>query len=281
MRKRTGGSIARAILSKVVMLILFAIVVFPFFWLVVSSFKEEKDIIKFPPEIFPESISDFTTRQWTELFRRVPMWTFTRNTVIFSVSVMIIATFLESCAGYAFARLRFKGSGVIYNTLILMLMIPGIINIIPLYLEVHYFGWYDTFAGLIIPRLSAIFGIYLMRSFFISLPKDLEEAARIDGLNEFGIYLRIMLPLCRPALVTLGIFTLMFNWNDLLYPLFMTANENMRTIPAGLMMFVGERTQDYGPTMSGTTFSVLPLFVLYLFLQRYFQQGVAMSGMKE
>lgn len=280
MNKHRAGKITRALLTKLVMIIMFVIVVFPFFWLVISSFKLEKDIISYPPTIFPPDMN-FTTLQWQLLFERVPMWVFTRNTVIFAVSVMIIATFFESMAGYAFARLNFKGGQAIFNTLIVCMMIPGVISMIPLYMEVYYMGLYDTFAGLILPRMSAIFGIYLMRSFFVSLPKDLEEAARIDGMNEFGIYLKIMLPLCKPALITLGIFTLMFNWNDLLYPLMMTGRTEMRTIPVGLAMFVGQRTADYGPTMAGTTFSCVPLFVLYMFAQKYFQQGVAMSGMKE
>ena len=280
MNKHKVGKIVRWALAKLILIIVFLIVVFPFFWLVLSSFKIEADIIKYPPTVFPPNMN-FTTLQWQLLFERVPMWVFTRNTIIFAVSVMLIATFFESMAGYAFARLNFKGANKIFNVLITCMMIPGVISMIPLYMEVYYMGIYNTFAGLILPRMSAIFGIYLMRSFFVSLPKDLEEAARIDGMNEFGIYLKIMLPLCKPAVITLCIFTLMFNWNDLLYPLMMTGSTEMRTIPVGLAMFVGQRTADYGPTMAGTVFSCVPLFVVYMFAQKYFQQGVAMSGMKE
>ncbi len=144
----------------------------------------------------------------------------------------------------------------------------------------YKFGLLDTYTGLILPRASSAFGIFMMRSFFISLPKDLEESGRVDGLNEFRIYWNIMLPLCKSSMITLGIFHLMNNWNDLLYPLMMTSSTDMRTLSAGLAMFVGQRTVEYGPTLAASMLALLPLIVVYAFAQKYFVQGAATSGLK-
>ena len=205
---------------------------------------------------------------------------FFKNTVIFSVGVMIFSVFLDSMAGYAFARIRFKGRKVLFTLVLITMMIPFQVLMIPLFVEVYKFGLLDTYTGLILPRASSAFGIFMMRSFFISLPKDLEESGRVDGLNEFRIYWNIMLPLCKSSMITLGIFHLMNNWNDLLYPLMMTSSTDMRTLSAGLAMFVGQRTIEYGPTLAASMLALLPLIVVYAFAQKYFVQGAATSGLK-
>ena len=161
------------------------------------------------------------------------------------------------------------------------MMIPFQVFMIPLFIEINQLGLLDTYAGLIIPRMTTAFGIFMMRSFFVALPKDLEEAARIDGLNEFQIFTKIMLPLAKPAFLSLGIFTLMNNWNDLLYPLILTSSTEMRTLPAGLSLFSGQNISFYGPVMAGTVISMLPLLMIYIFAQKYFVQSSAMAGMKE
>ncbi len=194
---------------------------------------------------------------------------------------MITSVFFDSLAGYAFARMRFKGKSVLFYFVLLTMMIPFQVFMIPLFIEVNLLGMLDTYAGLIIPRMTTAFGIFMMRSFFITLPDSLEEAARIDGLSEFNIFLKIMLPLSKPTLLSLGIFTLMNSWNDLLYPLILTSSSKMRTLPAGLALFTGQNISFYGPVMAGTVISMLPLLVVYIFAQKYFVQGTAMSGMKE
>jgi multiple sugar transport system permease protein len=159
-------------------------------------------------------------------------------------------------------------------------MVPFQITLIPLFLTVYHLGWLDTYQGLIVPRATNAFGIFLLRQFFISLPSELDDAARVDGASEFGIYARIILPLSGPALATLAIFHFMYNWNDFLWPLVITSSPEMRTVPAGLTLFMGTHVIEHPILMAGATISLLPLAIAFLFLQRYFVRGVAMTGLK-
>lgn len=264
--------------QKLVMSGILAIVIFPFLWIFVSSFKFEKDIITYPPSIFSDT---YTLDSYKKIWNAIPLMSYIKNTTIFAGGVVVCQLLFDSMAGYALARIQFKGRHIWFALVLLAMMIPFQVYMIPLFLEVRAIGLLDTYTGLILPRAVAPFGIFLMRSAFMSLPKDLEEAARIDGMNEYGIFFRIMLPLCKPGLLTLGVITLMNNWNDLLYPLLMTSDAKMRTLPAGLALFTGENIITYGPVMSGTVISMIPLLIAYMFAQKYFVQGVAMSGMKE
>ncbi|WP_019533362.1 carbohydrate ABC transporter permease [Paenibacillus ginsengihumi] len=269
-------SLSRAV-AFAAMAALLLFVLHPFVWLFLSTFKPEQELMQYPPALLPER---YLFDAYVEVWNRIPLLDFFRNTVIFSVSVMVVSVFFDSMAGYAFARIRFKGSKVLFTLVLITMMIPFQVTMIPLFVEVFKLGLLDTYWGLILPRASSAFGIFLMRSFFVSLPKDLEESGRVDGLNEFRIYWSIMLPLCKPAMVTLGIFLLMNNWNDLLYPLMLTSQTDMRTLSAGLAMFVGQRTIEYGPTLAAATLSLLPLLVVYAFAQRFFVQSVSTSGLK-
>ena len=259
-----------------VVLLLF-LILFPFIWLVISSFKFEKDIISWPPRLFAD---DYTLDNYIKVFKQIPMWNYIKNTVIFAGGVTIISVFLDSLAGYALSRMEFRGKNILYYGVLLTMMIPFQVYMIPLFLEISAMNLIDTYTGLILPRTTSAFGIFMMRSFFINLPKDLEEAARIDGLNEFQIFYKIMLPLIKPAMLSLGMFTLMNSWNDLLYPLMLTTTSDMRTLPAGLALFTGQHISFYGPVMAGAVVAMLPLLILYIFLQKYFVQGTATAGLK-
>ena len=274
-RKAVSG---KKIIRTISMLVILLVIAFPFLWLIISSFKHEKDIISFPPRIFADS---YTLDNYIKVWTTIPLSDYIKNTVIFAGGTVITSVFFDSLAGYAFARMRFKGKSVLFYFVLLTMMIPFQVFMIPLFIEVNLLGMLDTYAGLIIPRMTTAFGIFMMRSFFITLPDSLEEAARIDGLSEFNIFLKIMLPLSKPTLLSLGIFTLMNSWNDLLYPLILTSSSKMRTLPAGLALFTGQNISFYGPVMAGTVISMLPLLVVYIFAQKYFVQGTAMSGMKE
>lgn len=274
-RKAVSG---KKIIRTISMLVILLVIAFPFLWLIISSFKHEKDIISFPPRIFADS---YTLDNYIKVWTTIPLLDYIKNTVIFAGGTVITSVFFDSLAGYAFARMRFKGKSVLFYFVLLTMMIPFQVFMIPLFIEVNLLGMLDTYAGLIIPRMTTAFGIFMMRSFFITLPDSLEEAARIDGLSEFNIFLKIMLPLNKPTLLSLGIFTLMNSWNDLLYPLILTSSSKMRTLPAGLALFTGQNISFYGPVMAGTVISMLPLLVVYIFAQKYFVQGTAMSGMKE
>ncbi|NLY91986.1 MAG: carbohydrate ABC transporter permease, partial [Firmicutes bacterium] len=245
--------------------------------LTLSSLKGDKEIIQYPPSLLPSQI---TARQYIKVWESIPLLSFLKNTAVFSGGVTLISILFDSMAGYAFARLNFKGKKPLFIFVLITMMVPYQVIMIPLFIEIFKLGLLDTYIGLILPRATSAFGIYLMRSFFISLPAELEESARIDGLNEFKIYSSIMLPLCKPALITLAIFHFMNNWNDLLYPLMLTNSTRMRTLSAGLAMFVGDRVIEYGPTFAATLISILPLLLAYVFAQKYFIRGVATTGLK-
>ncbi len=253
-------------------------VLIPILWLFVSSFKTDAGVIKFPPRFFPE---EWTLHQYLYVGDSIPILEMTKNTVIFAGGVTIISLLFDSMAGYAFARMRFKGSKILFSIILLTMMVPFQIIMTPLYIEVYKLGLLDSYLGLILPRATSAFGIYMMSSFFQGLPKSLEESGRIDGMSEFRIFRSIMMPLCKPALVSLGIFHFMNNWNDLLYPLMLTSSQNKRTLSAGLAVLVGNKVIKYGPTLAATMISLTPLLVLYIFCQKYFIEGVATAGVKE
>ena len=265
------------VISKILLMLLFISILYPFLWLLISTFKPETEFIKYPPRFFT---SKLTINAYINVWQSMPLLTFLKNTVIFAGAVMAISVLFDSMAGYAFARINFKGKKIGFTFVLITMMVPFQVLMIPMYLMLYKMHILNTYAGLILPRMADAFGIFLMRSSFVSLPKDLEEAARVDGFTEFQIFFKIMFPLCKPAVITLCIFNLMTNWNDLLYPLMLTNSTEMRTLSAGLATLVGQRTIEYGPTLAAALLSMLPLLILYFIAQRYFIQGVATTGMK-
>lgn len=264
---------------RVVATMLVAItVVIPILWLVVSAFKTDSGVISYPPRFFPE---EWTLDQFKYVTDSIPIFRMLGNTLIFAGSTTIISILFDSMAGYAFARMNFKGKKVIFSIILLTMMIPFQIIMTPLYIEEYKMNLLDNFLGLILPRATSAYGIYMMTSFFQGLLKSIEESGRMDGMGEFRIYWSLMLPLCKPAVLSLAIFHFMNNWNDLLYPLMLTSSADMRTLSAGLAVLVGNKVIKYGPTLAATLIAVLPLLVLYIFLQKYFVEGIAVGGEKE
>lgn len=263
----------------IVLAVLIAVsILFPIVWLFVSSFKTDAGVIKYPPVFFPEV---WTVAQYKFVNESIPIFRMLFNTIIFAGGVTVISLTFDSMAGYAFACMNFRGKKLIFSIILLTMMVPFQIVMTPLYIEIFKMKLLDTFWGLILPRATSAFGIYMMSSFFSGIPKSLGESGRIDGMGEFRIFRSIMVPLCKPAFASLGIFHFMNNWNDLLYPLMLTSSNDMRTLSAGLATLVGNKVIKYGPTLAATMISMLPLLFLYIFCQRYFVEGVATSGMKE
>ena len=258
-------------------IILAVIMLLPIIWMLLSSFKPDNEIIRFPPTLFP---SAFTMKNFIKCTQRIDIWVYLKNSFIYSFGATLPSLLVNTMAGYAFARYDFKGKDIIFVIFLATMMIPFQVIMIPSFLEVHALGMYDNYAGLIIPKIAAAYWIFMMRSAFSGRPKELEEAARIDGLSEFGIYARIMMPLIKPALVTLIILSVNGNWNDLLWPLIITSNSKMRTLSNGLALFVGARTIEYGAAFAGAAISLIPMLVLYIFGQKYFVEGQATSGLK-
>lgn len=260
-----------------VFIFLALVMLVPIIWLLLGAFKPDAEIIAYPPTFFP---AEFTLKNFTKCMQRIDIIQYMKNSIIFSVGTTIPALFVNTLAGYAFARYEFKGKNIIFVTFLATMMIPFQVIMIPEFLEIHMFGMYDTYWGLIIPKIASAYWIFMMRSAFAGLPGELEEAARIDGLGEFGIYSRIMLPLIKPALVTMIILGINGNWNDLLWPLIMTSTSQMRTLANGLAMFVGVRTIEYGAAFAGASISLIPMLLMYIFGQKYFVEGQATSGLK-
>ena len=253
------------------------VMLLPIVWMLLSSFKPDNEIIKYPPTLFPTA---YTLKNFIKCTQRIDIWVYLKNSFIYSFGATIPSLLVNTMAGYAFARYNFKGKDIIFVIFLATMMIPFQVIMIPSFLEVHALGMYDNYAGLIIPKIAAAYWIFMMRSAFSGLPKELEEAARIDGLSEFGIYARIMMPLIKPALVTLIILSVNGNWNDLLWPLIITSNSKMRPLSNGLALFVGARTIEYGAAFAGAAISLVPMLVLYIFGQKYFVEGQATSGLK-
>lgn len=269
----TAGKAVAALL-----LILGALVfVYPFLWMLLTSFKLEKDVLTFPPSLINRT---FTLDGYVGIWTRVPFFRYFLNTAAFATGVTAVSLLLDTMAGYAFARLRFRGRNALFLLVLVTLMIPFQVIMVPLYYEVFKLGLLNTYLGLILPRATNAFGIFMMRQFFVSLPTGLEEAARIDGCSEFKIFHSIMLPLCRPAVISLAIFHFMYNWNDLLYPLVLVTGSDMYTLSSGLAMFMGTHVVEYALLMAGGVLTLLPIFIAYCGAQKYFIKGIAMTGMK-
>ena len=277
--REANGSARLARLALFTVLALFALaVVFPFIWMVLTSVKPEAEVVRYPPRLLPDT---WTLDAYINIWQRVPFGRFFLNSLLFAGGVTVISLFLDSLTAYALSRLSFPGRDLIFIIILVALMLPFQVSFIPLYVTVHELGLLNTFGGLIIPRATNAFGIFMLRQFFTTLPRELDDAARIDGAGEFYIYSRIILPLSRPALATLAVFHFMYNWNDFLWPLLITSSTDMRTLPAGLALFMGQHVVEYAVLMAGATLALAPLFVAFLFAQRYFVQGIALTGLKE
>lgn len=277
MNKKKNKMTVGNIVSKLLLAFLLFLVIYPFLWMIVTSFKAEADIVSFPPRLFSGT---FSLDSYRDIWERIPFLLYYKNTIVFALAVTLISLSFDTMAGYAFARMRFKGKKVMFLLVMGTLMVPFQVIMVPLFVEVFKLGLINTYIGLILPRATNAFGIFMMRSFFVALPKGLEEAGRIDGAGEFKIFRKIMLPQCKAAVISLFIFHFMYQWNDLLYPLLMTTDDSKRTLPAGIASFMGTHVVEYGVIMAGACLSILPIAIAYFIAQKQFVQGIAMSGMK-
>lgn len=247
----------------------------PIIWMLFASFRTKQDLSTYPPTLTPRS---WTFGNYVDVFSQLPFLHLYSNTFIYAGTVTLSSLLLDSMAAYALARLRFRGSTLIFIAMIVLLMMPIQVTLVPLYLLMHTLKLVNTLSGLIIPRLADAFGIFFMRQFFLALPRDLEDAARIDGASEWRIFWQVIAPLARPALLVLGVFCFQANWNDLIWPLIMTSSVSGGTLPAGLSLFNGQHTVNYGVVMAGSVLSLLPVVILFLIVQKSFIQGIATTG---
>jgi multiple sugar transport system permease protein len=264
-------------LYAVIALTVSVVMLLPLVWMVLTSFKPEADIVDFPPRLWP---AEWTISHYVDVWDRIPMARLYVNTIVFAGTVTVLSLILDSMTAYALARLRFRGSNVVFVIILVMLMLPFQVTLIPLYDILADLGWTNTMHGLITPRATNAFGIFFLRQFFLALPADLEEAARIDGAGEFRIYRQIILPLAKPALLTLALFHFMYNWNDLLWPLVIIQSSENQTLPAGLAVFAGQHVVEYGLLMAGSVLALVPIVLFFLLIQHRFVDSMATTGIK-
>ncbi|ASW54977.1 carbohydrate ABC transporter permease [Plantactinospora sp. KBS50] len=274
---RTRDRVARTVLHVTLGLGLLA-VAGPFVWMALSSVKPEREIRAVPPTWWPGTI---TLENFRELFARLDFPLYFFNSAL--VATLVTAGNLLFCSlvGYALAKLSYPGKRALLLAVLGMLMVPGMVTFVPQFVLVSNMGLTNSYAGLILPFLVGPFGVFLMRQFLQSIPDDLIEAARVDGAGEFRIFWRVVLPLCRPALATLGILTFLASWNNFLWPLVVATTEDKYTLPVALALYsVGQNRTDYGLLLAGAVVVVLPVLVVFLVLQRHFLRGIATTGLK-
>lgn len=275
----------------ITLIILAILMVLPLAWMIITSFR---------PDYSLGSVSSNPFRAYLNWNNYIVAWQranfsqYTLNTAIYATICTIGQVFLGAMAGYAFARLKFRGSDVLFIMVLVTMMIPFQMLLVPLFVMLRHWplaggnnllgtggtGLIDSLPGLILPNLVTPFGIFLMRQFTLSLPSELADAARIDGANEFQIFSKIMLPLTKPALVTLGIFAFQEAWNDFTWPLIVSTTAHSRTLQLGLQTFQDQTLTEWGPLMAGTVITVLPLLLIFIVGQRYFVEGIALTGTK-
>jgi multiple sugar transport system permease protein len=251
------------------------------FWVMIStSLMGQAQVYKFPPDLFPNPIH---WDNYLRVFQQVPMARYFFNSVFIAVLTTIGQVFLCAMAAYGFSRLSFPGKNVLFLLFLVTLMIPPQVNIVPLFFVMKLFHWVDTYQGLIIPGLFGAFGVFLLRQWFNGLPKELEEAATIDGCNPFQVFWSVALPLAKPALVALAIFIFINSWNSFMWPLILTQSDSLRTLPVGISALKSSYRDitDWSILMAASTLSILPIVLVFLVGQRQFIQGILQGGVKE
>lgn len=265
------------IVTYVLLILLSIITVIPFLWMLSASVKLNKDVFAWPMQWIPANPQwDNYAKIWT----KIPLMKFITNTAILTVIVTLLQLLTSSFAAYAFSKLRFKGKDVLFLGYIATIAMPWQVYMVPQFIMMSGMGLNDKLTAMVCLQAFSAFGVFMMKQFYDGIPYELCEAARIDGLSEYGIWLRIMLPLAKPSLATLTIFTFVNTWNDFLGPLLYLHTESKKTLQLGLRMFIGQYSSEYGLIMAASVVALIPVLIVFLSLQKYFVQGVAASGLK-
>lgn len=286
---------AVTILARVLLyVVLFAAAIsmlIPFVWMIFTSLKPEETIFEMPPRVLT---LEYTLTHYVRALTRGKFDIYFVNSMIVACTATVLNVLLNAMAGYAFARLRWRLRETTFMVVLSVMMLPGLIALIPTFLIVKWTpwaggnnwlgqggtGWLDSYAGLILPSVGNGFYVFLLRQFFMTLPTELEDAARVDGATEAGIFWRIILPLSKAVLAVVAIFSFQSVWNDFLWPLVIVQSDKMRTVQLGLTLFQSQHRVDWGVLMAGTTIATFPTILLFLLAQRHFVQGIALTGIK-
>lgn len=252
----------------------------PALWMLSTAFKPESEVLSTQPKWIPDhpTLENFKNLQGRAA--EFPIFRWFCNSLGISLTVTLLTLLVTSMAAFAFSRLQFKGRDTLFLVVVATMMIPSQVSLIPVFLIVQKLGLFNTYAGMIIPGLASGFGVFLLRQFFISIPKELEEAAYMDGASLWTIYWRVILPVAQPALATLAIFTFLGSWNDFVWPLIITNDVEMRTLPVGLSIFQGRYTSEYGITMAAAAIGSIPVIAAFLVFQKKITSGIALTGIK-
>lgn len=275
-RRSAPGRVGRVLLYTALLLGAGAML-FPFAWMVSTSLTSDAMLFATPPQLIPSPAQPDNYGRVADLY---PILTFIRNSLIVAAFSTTLQVLTSAMAAYAFARLHFRGSNVLFIVYLATLMVPLQVIIVPLFIEMRYLGFVNSYPGLILPGIASAFGTFLLRQAFLSLPRELEEAAFIDGASHWKVFSRIVLPLAGPSLATFAIFAFMASWNSFLWPLVITNSLDLMTLPVGLSNLQGQYSTAWNLVMAGSTISVIPILIVYLAAQRYVIRGVALSGIK-
>jgi multiple sugar transport system permease protein len=251
--------------------------VFPFVWMLSTAFSSDRALLVPPPQLIPSPIELGNFGRIAEAF---PLARFLGNSILVAVVATTASVLTSAMAAYVFARLSFRGRDALFLVYLATLMIPLQVTIVPLFVEMRFLGQIDSYGGLILPSIASAFGTFLIRQAFLALPRDLEEAAFIDGAGHWTVFRRICVPLCLPALATFGVFAFMASWNSFLWPLVIVNSQELMTLPVGLSQLQGRYATAWNLLMAGSTVAVVPILLVFLFAQRYVVRGVVMTGLK-
>ncbi len=277
MSRQVGESRFNAIAINAALALLALVSLAPLAWMVSVSFMPAGEASHFPPPLLP---SEATLSAYRELFERTGMARNYGTSLLVSVSITALSLLVNTMAGYAFAKLKFKGRERIFQLLLAALVIPAQVAMLPLFLMMKQLHLVNSYGGVVVPALATVFGIFLVRQYARSIPDELLEAARIDGAGELRIFFQIVLPMLKPVLVTLSIFTFMAAWNDFMWPLIVLTDQEHYTLPVALASLSREHIQDVEMMMAGAVITVLPVLLLFLLLQRYYIQGLLLGSVK-
>ncbi len=278
------GKKSNVVLHKVGRVILYVVLIalalftlIPFVWMLSSSLKLDREVFVYPMKWLPET---FHWENYSLIWEKAPMLTYFKNTAIIALSVTFIQTLTSSFASYAFAKLNFKGRDILFLCYVGTIAVPWQAYMLPQFIFMRSLGLYDNLYAIMVLQAFSAFGVFLMRQFYQNVPTELCEAARIDGLSEYGIWARIMLPLSKAAIATLVIFTFVGTWNDYMGPMIYLTRDSVKTVQVGLRRFIQENTSQYHLIMAASMVSLIPVSVVFLALQKYFIEGIATSGLK-
>jgi multiple sugar transport system permease protein len=274
---RISGHVSITAARYIVLAVTGATMVVPFLWMLATSLKEPGAVLTVPPQLIPRAP---TLDNYQRVAEAVPLLRMMLNSLVVTIVSVAGQLVTSSLSAYAFARMRWRGRDALFLLYLATLMVPSQVTVTPLFILVQRLGWLDSYQGLILPGVVSAFGTFLLRQAILSVPREYEEAAFLDGGNHWTVFSQIVIPMVRPALATLAVFSTMASWNAFLWPLLVTSDERLMTLPVGLALLHGRYASDWGMVMAGAVVSVVPIVLVYLAAQRAFVNGVLMSGLK-